>query len=190
MRFPPAWAHWYYSFVSTPCSLLKLHGSNPAQYFRRCQAVSLWLFMASNVFPFIAYFRCNKREMKGPLKANALPWHLSTLWDISRIAPEWMLPVPLQHLPCYLPHDVLFACWYPFSEAGFPPLQPAVQFAGDIPAGRTLLQKSQDAGACGWGQPKAQPKRSQHFRYFCIFYKPGQVVSALAEKLGKVLLVP
>ena len=58
---------------------LKLHGSNPAQYFRRCQTVSLWLFMTSNVFPFIAYFRYNKREMKGPLKENALPWHLSTL---------------------------------------------------------------------------------------------------------------
>lgn len=41
-----------------------------------------------------------------------------------------------------------------------------------------------------WLGAALQPKCSQCFGYFCSFFEPGQLVSALAEKLGKVLLIP
>lgn len=100
--------------------------------FRGSQAASLWLFMASNVSPFIAYFRGNKGEMKGPLKGNALPWHSSALWDVSRMAPRWMLPVP-----CYLPYDA------PSLGLASHPLSCCAMCGLDLGA------KNRDAGTCG-----------------------------------------
>jgi len=79
-------------------------------------------------------------------------------------APFALLPSTLYSL--FLP--------VPFSGAVFPTLQPAVQRAGGLPVGRTWLQ----------------PKHGQCCGYFCIFFKPGQLVSALAERLEKVLLIP
>lgn len=124
VRFPPAWAHQSSSFVPPPCSLLKLPVFNPAVYSRRCQDVSLWWFMASNVLPFTAYFRCNKGEMKGPLKENALSWH----YLLCGMFPELLLNECCLY-PCTIhpvPHRMLsLLAGAPFL-AGFLPLQPTV----------------------------------------------------------------
>lgn len=160
MRFPPAWDHQYYYFVPTPCSLLKLPASNPAVYFRKCQAVSLWLFMASNVFPFTAYFRCNKREMKGPLKENALPWH----YLLCGMFPELLLnecclyPCTI----CLVTYRMLFLLAGVHFWAGFSPLQPAVQREEMLEpvAGGSCSQSA--AAALGISAPPlSQASRSQ-----------------------------
>lgn len=159
------------SFVPTPCSLLKLSASNPAVYFRRCQSVSLWLFMASDVFPFTAYFRCNKKETKGPLKGNALSWHYLLC---GMFLAERMLPVPLHNLPCYL-QDALFADWF----SGLVSHPSSLQCTEVLTTGC----KKRRCWNCGWRQ--LQPKCSCCSGCFCILLEPGQPVSALAEKLGK-----
>lgn len=113
------------SFVPTPCSLLKLSASNPAVYFRRCQAVYLWLFMASDVFPFTAYFRCNKKRNKGAIKGKCSFLALSTLWDVSSRKNAACTPAQFALLltGCSL-------CWLVF-WAGFPSFQPAVHWGPD-----------------------------------------------------------
>lgn len=149
IRFPPAWDHQYSSFVPSPCSLLKFPSSNPAVYFRRCQAVSLSLFMASNVFPFTAYFRCNKREMKGPLKENALPCHylLCGMYPELLLNECWLFPCTI----CLVTYRMLsLLAGAPF--LGWFPTPPACSALRSCPK----VTKRGDAGACGWGQ--LQPK--------------------------------
>lgn len=53
--------HWPINSVPSliiSCSFPKLYGSCPAEYFRRCLAISLWLFYCPSFFIFYFFLYC------------------------------------------------------------------------------------------------------------------------------------
>lgn len=134
--------HWLINSVpslAASCSFLKLYGSCPAQYFRRCLAVSLWLFYCPNFFFPLLHLKCAiKSKMKGPIKENDLSWNLPALWMFPELlAPECCLfpcttcPVTFHMTLSNLPKPLFWDCF---------PTTPAVWCAGGLPADRTWLQ--------------------------------------------------
>lgn len=81
-------SHGFCSIMPAPCSFLKVHGSHPCRISEDARLFLCGCFIAPNVFLFIACFRCNKIKIKGPIKENALSWHLPSLWML----PELLLP--------------------------------------------------------------------------------------------------